>query len=176
MSAGTWIGRVTIVGALVLPVAVAVGHAPVAAADVASVSCAAAPAGTAPASTPLASFSPTTPQRLVDTRDGTGGVSGRIGAGCTLQLDMAATGITGSAAAFALSLTGISPNGGYLTVYPCAAGLPPTSNLNTRPGVPTPNLAVARPDAADRICIFSEAETHLLVDVTGWWTATGATR
>ena len=176
MQGGIRKGHATIAVALALPLGVVLAATPAAAADVAAVSCAAAPAGTAPASAPLASFVPTTPQRLVDTRDGTGGVSGRIGAGCTLRLDMAATGIAASADAFALSLTGISPDGGYLTLYPCASGLPATSNLNTRPGVPTPNLAVARPDDDDLICIFSSAETHLLVDVTGWWTASGETR
>jgi hypothetical protein len=176
MIARSWTGRVAIAGALVLPLAVVVTATPATAADVASISCAAAPPGTATSPTPLASFTPTAPRRLVDTRDGTGGVAGLVGAGCTLRLDMAATGASPDAEAFALSLTGISATGGYLTVYPCAAGLPPTSNLNTRPGTPTPNLAVARPDADGHICIFSDAETQLLVDLTGWWTSSGDTR
>src|SRR5690606_11580355 len=133
-------------------------------------------AGTTPTGSPLVGFTASTPRRIVDTRDGTGGVAGRIGAGCTLRVDMSEAGYGPDARAFALSLTGISPTGGYLTLFPCAAGLPPTSNLNTRPGVPTPNLAVARPDADRDICIFSSAETHLLVDVTGWWTAAGTAR
>lgn len=174
MTARSSVGRAAVVAALILPVWPAAD--PIAAADAASVTCAAAPAGTAAPIAPLTSFTPTMPQRLVDTRDGTGGVSGRLGAGCTLQLDMGATGITADAGAFALALTGISATRGYLTVYPCAAGLPPTSNVNTRAGVPTPNLAVARPDADGRICVYSDAETHLLVDVTGWWTAEGDNR
>lgn len=169
-------GRAAIAGALVLPIVVTVVAHPAVAADIASVSCEAPAPGTAPATNPLASFTPTTPQRLVDTRDGTGGVSGLVGAGCTLVVDMGASDVSPDAEAFALSLTGISATGGYLTVHPCATGLPPTSNLNTRPGVPTPNLAVARPDADGKICVFSSADSHLLVDVTGWWTSDGATR
>lgn len=162
--------------ALALPLLVWANPSTTVAADVASVTCTPPAPGTAPAGTPLTGFEATTPERLVDTRNGTGGVTGPLGAGCTLQLDIGASGRPADAETFALSLTGISPTGGYLTVHPCASGLPPTSNLNTRPGVPTPNLAVARPDTDGRICIYSSAESHVLVDVTGWWTVDGDAR
>ena len=170
-------GRLGVAAALLAPLAVvATAPLPASAAVAASVSCAPVEGGVLPAGAPLTSFVPSTPQRIVDTRDGTGGVTTRVGAGCTLRVDMRTAGYGSDAESFALSLTGISPTGGFLTLHPCAAGRPPTSNLNMRPGVPTPNLAVARPDADGDICVFSSAEAHLLVDVTGWWTTTGDAR
>jgi hypothetical protein len=177
MNTRSVMGRVAVAVALAVPLGiVATTPLPVEAAVAASVTCEPVPAGTLPAGAALTSFVPTTPQRIVDTRDGTGGVSTRVGADCTLQVDMRTAGYGNDAESFALSLTGISPTGGYLTVYPCAAGLPPTSNLNMRAGVATPNLVVARPDADGDICIFSSTEAHVLVDVTGWWTTSGTTR
>ena len=52
-------------------------------------------------------------------------------------------------------MTAIADGRDYLTVYPCASGRPDTSNLNTRPGIPTPNVVVAIPDVNREICIFS---------------------
>ncbi len=60
--------------------------APASAAGIASSSCAPSPTGPTVTVPPLASFSATAPQRLVDTRDGTGGVHEPIGAGCTLRV------------------------------------------------------------------------------------------
>ena len=66
-------------------------------------------------------------------------------------------------------MTAISATRDYFTVYPCASGRPETSNLNTRPGIPTPNLVVAIPDVNREICIFSHATAHLIIDLAGWW-------
>lgn len=177
MRARSSLRRVALVATLLAPVAlVASPAAPATAATAATVSCDPVPAGVAAAGASLTSFVPAPPRRIVDTRDGTGGVASRVGAGCTLRVDVRTAGYGPDAEAFALSLTGISATGGYLTVHPCAAGLPPTSNLNLRAGTATPNLAVARPDGDDDICIFSSDEAHLIVDVTGWWTTSGTTR
>ncbi len=154
------------------------GGSVVDAATAATVTCDPLPAGAAPATEPLASFTPQEPpRRLVDTRDGTGGFLGEIGAGCTLQLDAVAAGAPGEAAALALSVTALASQRGFLTVFPCAAGQPPTSNVNARPlGTPTPNLAVALVDDDGLVCIYSQQRTHLVVDMTGWWTMDGPTR
>ena len=92
---------------------------------------------------PLESYTPITPVRLIDTRDGTGGVAGAIGAGCTMTIDLAGSPVPSDAEAVAFSVTAIAPQRGFLTVFACEEGRPPTSNLNTRPGVPTPNLVVS---------------------------------
>ena len=80
-----------------------------------------------------------------------------------------ASDIPANAAAVSLSMTAISSTRDYFTVYPCASGRPETSNLNTRPGIPTPNLVVAIPDANREICVFSHGTVHLIVDLAGWW-------
>ena len=158
-------------------VAVSPGGSVLAAVDVASQSCAAAPAGSAVQPGPLASFESSSPRRLVDTRIGTGGVDRPVGAECTLRLDVAAAGLPSEANAVALSVTALGSQPGFLTVFPCAAGRPETSNLNTRSGgFPTPNLVVAIPDAQRMVCIYSLFAAEVVVDVTGWWTAEGDQR
>jgi hypothetical protein len=149
-----------------------------AAASAATVTCAPMAAGPAPSVEPLASFTAQEPpQRLVDTRDGTGGYTGLVGAGCTLRIDASLTGVPAAAQALALSVTAIAAERGFLTVHPCASGLPPTSNVNARPlATPTPNLAIALLDADRAVCIYSQKPAHLVVDMTGWWTTDGPTR
>lgn len=143
--------------------------APAAAAATATVSCT-APPGTEPApSAPLTSYQAINPQRLVDTRDGTGGVASPVGKGCTLLLDLSDSAVPGSASAVALSLTALADIRGFFTAYPCAAGRPPTSNLNSRAGIATPNLVVVPLDSARRVCVFSNQRADVIVDLAGWW-------
>lgn len=157
---------------------VAVGvSAPATAADLVSQTCAPLSSGSAVQSDALASFEAVSPRRLVDTRIGTGGRSAPVEAGCTLQLDIAAAAVPAEAAAVALSVTALGSQPGFLTVFPCAAGRPETSNINTRSGgFPTPNLVVAIPDGARRVCIYSLFEADVIVDLTGWWTEEGDQR
>ncbi len=160
-----------IVGALLAATAclnVGVGAAPAAAAGPATVTCDPVVATEAAPDVDLVSYDPMLPERIVDTRDGTGGVGAALGAGCTLILDTAAIG-PADATAFALSVTVISPVKGFFTAFPCASGLPGTSSVNARAGFPTPNLVVATPDSADRVCLYSKRGGHVVIDVAGWW-------
>ncbi len=134
----------------------------------ASVGCEALPAGSATGAPRLESYTAINPRRLVDTRNNIGGWGTTIGAGCTMRVNLAAD-VPSDAAAVSLALTAIADGRDYLTVYPCASGRPDTSNLNTRPGVPTPNVVVAIPDVNREICIFSHGAAHLIVDLAGWW-------
>lgn len=150
---------------------------PVEAAVVATQSCAAPTAGSPTTSDALASFEAVTPRRIVDTRDGTGGRSAPIGAGCTLRINLAAANIPAAAEAAALSVTALGSQPGFLTAFPCAQGRPATSNINTRSGgFPTPNLVVAIPDAKRAVCLYSLFEADVVIDVTGWWTIDGNQR
>jgi hypothetical protein len=115
------------------------------------------------------SYTPITPERLIDTRDGTGGVSGPIAAGCTMAIDLAGSPAPSNAQAVALSVTAVAPQRGFLTVFACEEGRPPTSNLNTRVGVPTPNLVITAVGAQRRVCIFTSQPTDVIVDIAGWW-------
>jgi hypothetical protein len=156
---------------------IAVGEHPVAAVDFAAVECGPVSTSPQPAAAPLASFTAITPRRLVDTRNGTGAVGEPIEAGCVMRLRVGVADLPIDAAALALSLTALAAQPGYLSVFPCLSGVPATSNLNARSaGVPTPNLVVAMPDTAGEICIYSQVQTHLVIDVTGWWTDQGDQR
>ena len=130
--------------------------------------CEALPTGPAASAPRLESYTAINPQRLVDTRNNIGGWGTTIGAGCTMRINLAAD-VPANAAAVSLALTAIADGRDYLTVYPCASGRPDTSNLNTRPGIPTPNVVVAMPDVNREICIFSHGTVHLIVDLAGWW-------
>ena len=155
---------------LIAPVAVWVGGTPPAsAAAAADVFCGQRPATESPSSAPLESYEPINPLRIVDTRNGTGGVGAPLGASCTLQLDLSTSIVPASAEAVALSVTAVSDVGGFFTVYPCATGRPATSNVNARAGVPTPNLVVAMLDDARLVCIFSDQQSNIVIDLAGWW-------
>ncbi len=156
-------------------VLVAVGLPPIASVDsgtvqaaAASVGCEPLPAGGVATAPALESYTAINPLRLVDTRNNIGGWGTTVGAGCTMRVNLASD-VPANAAAVSLSMTAISATRDYFTVYPCASGRPETSNLNTRPGVPTPNLVVAIPDVNREICIFSHGTAHLIIDLAGWW-------
>ncbi len=162
------IGAAVAISALVgTTLVIAVSSAPTSALG-ASVTC--TPVTGTPVEHPRrASFWPATPTRLVDTRDGTGGLSQPLGAGCTMIIDLTNSPVPVTAEAVALSVTAISAQRGFLTVFACDEGQPGTSNLNTRAGFPTPNLVVAAVDADRQVCIYSLFEANVIVDVTGWW-------
>ncbi len=141
---------------------------PAVAADIATVSCD-DPVGAADAPSPLLeNFEPMAPERVLDTRKGTGGVDGALDAGCTLRVDTS-TLIPADASAIALSLTVVSPDIGFFTAFACSAGLPETSNVNARGIAPTANLVMVAPDDGGDVCIYSSAGGHVILDVSGWW-------
>lgn len=163
--------------ALVAAVAVVSHSSPVSAVDVAIQSCTANTSGAAAVTPALKSFQSVTPRRLVDTRDGTGGLDQPIGDGCTLRLDLGAAAVPADASAVSLSVTALGSRPGFLTAFPCASGRPDTSNLNTRAAsFPTPNLVVAIPDSTRHVCLFSLFEADVIIDLTGWWTVDGNQR
>jgi hypothetical protein len=146
----------------------AVEQSPPASAASATIDCAPQPAGAPVETAPLRSYSAINPVRLLDTRNNVGGIRVPIERGCTLRLNVAGD-VPADAQAVAFSMTAVSAEADYFTVYPCASGRPPTSNLNSRAGVPTPNLVVAIPDASRQICVFSHGRSHLVMDLVGWW-------
>ena len=152
--------------ALVVPVAVA--SDPIAEAATASVFCGADPQQVSGPEEPLESYSAVSPIRLVDTRNGIGGLSTPVEQGCTMRVGLGSD-VPAEATAVALSVTAVSEVADFFTIYPCTSGRPDTSNLNSRSGFPTPNLVVAIPDANGEICIFSHGGSHLIVDLAGWW-------
>ncbi|MEQ1569889.1 MAG: phosphodiester glycosidase family protein [Myxococcota bacterium] len=112
---------------------------------------------------------PVQPLRLVDTRDGTGGWLGRVKPGTVVWVDAdAVLGWPSDGRAMVLNVTVTEPSApGFLTVYPCEVGLPPTSSLNYAPGETVASLAVtAVSPGTGEVCVYASGATHVVVDLT----------
>lgn len=114
---------------------------------------------------PDASVDVVTPKRVLDTRDGAGA---RVEAGGVVRLDSDMLGVTAGTTGVMLNLTVTDALGaGYLTAYPCAAGRPPTSNLNYVASDVVANFVVVEPDLDGDVCIYVHNTTHVVVDLMG---------
>ena len=115
------------------------------------------------------------PRRIVDTRSGQGApVVGRLPAGQVLRVPVAGHGgvpATG-ASAVALNVTAVEPTGwGFFTVWPCGSPMPlDASHVNfVDAGAVEPNSVLAPIDSTGEVCIWTYADSHVLVDVNGWF-------
>jgi hypothetical protein len=100
--------------------------------------------------TPLA-----TPSRLVDTRQ-----SGRSR---TLSVP-----VPSGADAVAVNLTATgSAEPGFVTAYPCGGRPPVVSNVNVGPGETKASAGFVRVGAGDSICVLSNVDVDVIVDLTG---------
>jgi hypothetical protein len=128
-------------------------------------------------------FTPLEPVRLLDTRDGTGGTSGAVEAGGTIDLRVVdGLRVPLGATAVVLNVTATSATAGTdVRVYPTptADEAPPTvSNLNVAPGSTVANLVHVKVGRDGSVRLRNEAgRVHLLADLSGWFgeTAGGAT-
>ena len=131
-----------------------------------------------------ARYHPLVPARLVDTRipalffppTNVFFHPNVVGAGATLDLQVAGQGGVPAAGASAviLNVTAVNPAGiGYLTVWPTGQVRPLASNLNFLTGGTVPNLVVAKLGADGKVSIYngSESTVHLIADVAGWYGA-----
>jgi hypothetical protein len=116
------------------------------------------------------------PYRVVDSRDGTGGVMAKLGAGETLPVAIAgAYGVPTDAGAASFNVTVTQADGsGYLTVYPCGTPRPLASNLNYTAGQTVPNAVLSRlgsaaPNLPRSICVYASVRTHLIIDLNGYF-------
>jgi len=134
-------------------------------------------AGTIPAGPDSGSFVSIAPERIIDTRDGTGAPAAPIAPGDTLTFDFG--GADSGIAAVVMNVTVTQPTAaGYITVYPGGTTRPLASNLNFGPGQTVPNLVVA-PIGADGTVAFyngSAGTIHLVVDTSGYYLAGAPTQ
>ncbi|MGD9996383.1 MAG: hypothetical protein AB7L17_00600 [Ilumatobacteraceae bacterium] len=118
-------------------------------------------------------FVPSAPQRLFDTRDGTGfgGVAGTIAADSTVSVQITGAVVPVGAVGVAMNLTYAEAQGtGYITVYPDDAALPGTSNLNKVGAGPVANYVTVRLSSSGRLAIYNNGgPTHLVGDVLGYY-------
>ena len=86
------------------------------------------------------------PQRLLDTRDGTGAAQARIGGDATVTVQIAGRGgVPGDARAVVLNVAATNVDAAsFVTVWPAGEAMPGTSNLNLLPGQTLANLVVCR--------------------------------
>lgn len=134
--------------------------------------------GFVPAS--VSTFRPLTPARMMDTRIGSvyptvdhlyeGSVEGRgIPSGTFVQVQIAGRGGVPSDATVALfNVTATQPvEGGWLRLAACL-GPVTTSSLNFNTGQTSANSAVV-PLHDGKVCLYSTAPTHVILDVLGAW-------
>ena len=115
---------------------------------------------------PSAGFEPRTPRRILDTRTGLNlDRPGALVGGDVLSFDL--TGLATSA--LVLNVTSTRAQGaGFVTVWPCNAPRPDSSNLNFEPGRDAANGVIV-PVGANRICFESSVTTDLVVDLNGFF-------
>jgi alpha-tubulin suppressor-like RCC1 family protein len=127
------------------------------------------------------SFVGVVPGRLMDSRSAASSVdglgpAGRRAGGSTIELQVGGRGgVPVNAKAVALNVTVTeagSASGGYVTVFPCGGAQPNVSTLNYSPGSTIANAIVATLSSTGKVCVFTFTDTHLIVDVNGFFPAT----
>ncbi len=116
-------------------------------------------------------FLPVTPNRALDTRDGTGGPAGAIGPHATRTVSIgAANGVSPYAQAIVGNLTITHPTAeSYLTMWPAGTAQPATSNINMLPRDTRANAALAMLGAGGAgVSLYNNlGSTDAIIDVMG---------
>lgn len=122
-------------------------------------------------------FTPIRPTRLVDTRNGIGS-AGRVGAGREVVVDVAGrSAVPNDATAAVFSIVAVNPSAaGFVTAYPCSGSVPNTSTLNYVAGQTVANNTIAALSGGGQLCVWTFADTDILVDITGWLGPSGSSR
>jgi hypothetical protein len=136
-----------------------------------------APQGVPPAGAGSSALTPVRPVRVVDTRNGIG-APGRLAAGRQVVLEVAdGKMVPADATAVVVSVAAVKPSAaGFVTVYPCDDNVPDTSTLNYVAGQTVANTTIAAVSGAGQLCVWTFAESDILVDVTGWLGPRGISR
>src|SRR4029077_6495658 len=115
------------------------------------------------------------PNRLLDTRNGTGGVpAAPVGPGQTINVTVAGTPNipAGGVAAVVLNVTvtgSTAPS--YLTVFPSGTAPPTASNLNFVAGQTVPNRVIVKLGTGGSVSFYNAfGNVNVLADVAGWFT------
>jgi GDSL-like Lipase/Acylhydrolase family len=116
------------------------------------------------------------PSRLLDSRNGGATVDGQFAQiglrspGSVTELQVAGRGgVPADAASVVLNVTVDQPSaGGFVTVWPCGTARPDASNLNYATGQTIPNAVISKVGPGGKVCLYTYATTHLIVDVNGY--------
>lgn len=119
------------------------------------------------------------PQRLLDTRRGTGGRLGALGPAATFAFPVRGRGgVPTNAQSVVLNVTAVSPtaNGG-LIVWPSGGVRPKTSSLTLSATNSATGLVIAPIGLDGKVSVFNAAgTTHVVADVVGWFSSTARGR
>ncbi|HYS28126.1 MAG TPA: hypothetical protein VEQ12_01305 [Candidatus Limnocylindria bacterium] len=125
-----------------------------------------------PSLLPAGQYNALPPTRILDTRNGTGGVlAAPLGPGATLDVQVTGHGgvpTTGVSAVVLNVTTTNTSAASYLTVYPSGIGRPTASNLNWGPGKTVANL-VQVALGGGRVTLYNAfGQVDVVADVQGW--------
>jgi hypothetical protein len=119
------------------------------------------------------SYTPLSPSRVLDTRNGTGAVAGRLGSDASLDLLVAGRGgvPATNVSAVAMNVTVAGPTASsYLTVWPTGVARPNASNLNYQAGVVVPNMVIVPVGSGGMVSLYNAVgTTDVVADVVGWF-------
>ena len=128
-------------------------------------------------------FNTVVPSRIMDTRNGTGGVAvgkvgnGRDDSGDVLEFSVLGKGTLPSSAAAigAVSMnvtvtgTSVGDEGGWVAVFPCGTS-PGVSNLNFVSGQTIPNAVITPVSSNGKVCFKVYGKANLIADINGYFT------
>jgi hypothetical protein len=125
-----------------------------------------------------AGYHPISPDRVLDTRKGTGAPAQAVGPGKSITLRLAGNGSIPAAgvAAVAMNVTVTQPTqGGVITAFPAGGNTPNSSNVNYSAGETVPNMAIIKIGSGGAVEFTnnSKGTVQLVVDVSGYYTSTG---
>lgn len=126
------------------------------------------------------------PQRFVDTRNGTGGRSGKVAPANPVRIPIRGAVVTttggttlsvpADADAVALNIAAVNPSAaGFITVWPCDAERPLAANANYRGSDVVSNGLIATIGADGAVCLYTLQPADIVVDVMGYVRNSGST-
>ncbi len=117
-----------------------------------------------------------TPARVLDTRSGTGGITGPIPANTPVNFEIAGRGGVPAAnspvpaTAVVVNLTAVdAASASFVTAWPGGGAEPLASDINIVPGEPVPNLAVIKLGSDGSIDLAANGSLDLVIDVLGYY-------
>ncbi|MBT2478799.1 PKD domain-containing protein [Streptomyces sp. ISL-94] len=121
-------------------------------------------------------FTPHTPTRLLDTREGIGAQKAKVAGFGTTKVKIAGNAqIPAGVTAVALNVTVTNPaTAGHIRVYGSGGPRPTTSNVNFAAGQTVPNMVIVPvgKDGSVELYNSGEGSVDLIADVTGYFTRT----
>ncbi|WP_394931813.1 hypothetical protein [uncultured Ilumatobacter sp.] len=132
-------------------------------------------------------MTPVDPGRIYESRssnpayvtvDGQSRGGGRTLAGGITEIKVTGrANVATDAEAVFLNVAAVSPSGpGFLTVFPCGTTRPNAANINYVGGGVAANAVLAKIGDSGKICVFTLAETDLVIDINGYIPAGAGTQ